>query len=82
MGSSTGGTTYNVLKIDRTEPSALKIYDDGINYSHSELDQLLKMIHYGNKSSATRGVEQIQSSFGIVGMWIVVCGMWTVVCGM
>ena len=71
MGSSTGGTTYNVLKIDRTEPYALKIHDDGIDYSHSELDQLLKMIHFGNKSYATHGVEQIQSSFGIVGMYTV-----------
>ena len=69
VGSSTDKTTYNVLKIDRTEPYALKIHDDGIDYSHSELDQLLKMIHFGNKSYATRGVEQVQSSFGIVGMW-------------
>ena len=69
VGSSTGGTTYNVLKIDRTEPYALKIHDDGIDYSLSELDQLLKMIHFGNKSYATRGVEQVQSSFGIVGMY-------------
>lgn len=68
MGSSTGGKNFNVLKIDRTEPYLLKIHDDGINYSLSELDQLLKMIHFGNKSYVTRGVEQIQSSFGIVGI--------------
>jgi len=67
VGSSTGGKIFNVLKIDRTELHGLKIYDDGINYSLSELDQLLKMIHFGNKSYATRGVEQVQSSFGIVG---------------
>ena len=67
MGRAVGEDSYYVLKLDRTEPRELKIYDDGIVYSGSELDQLLKMIHDGNRSYATRGVEQQQSAFGIVG---------------
>lgn len=67
MGRAVGGDSYYVLKLDRTEPRELKIYDDGIVYNGSELDQLLKMIHDGNRSYATRGVEQQQSAFGIVG---------------
>ena len=67
MGRAVGGESYYVLKLDRTEPRELKIYDDGIVYTASELDTLLKMIHDGNRSYATRGVEQQQSAFGIVG---------------
>ena len=75
MGRSVGGDSYYVLKLDRTEPRELKIYDDGVVYSANELDQLLKMIHDGNRSYATRGVEQQQSAFGIVGglQYVVLC---------
>ena len=58
-----------MLKIDRTEPKALVVIDDHIEYSHQEIRDLLSMIDFGNRPRQRNnlGFTKTVSAFGIVG---------------
>jgi hypothetical protein len=50
-------TTHRVLKIDRTDPTALNVVEDATTYDGAELDLLLRMVQDGNKSQG--GLEKV-----------------------
>ena len=49
--------THRVLKIDRTDPTALNVVEDATTYDSTELDLLLRMVQDGNKSQG--GLEKV-----------------------
>lgn len=71
IGSNNTQNKFRVLKIDRMEPKELVVIDDKVEYNHREINDLLKMIEYGNISRQGQkyvgGLNRIVSSFGIVG---------------
>lgn len=66
MGSNNTLTRYRVLKIDRTEPRELVLYDDKVEYTQDEIHDLINMIEGGNR---LRTGLNIISAFGIVGVF-------------
>jgi hypothetical protein len=56
---------FRLLKIDRTETNNLAISDDPALYSKREIQQLLDMVHEGNKKNG--GLTKTCSAYGIVG---------------
>ncbi|KAK7074202.1 phosphatidylinositol-3,5-bisphosphate 5-phosphatase [Halocaridina rubra] len=50
IGSNNTQTKFRVLKIDRTEPYALSITDDKVEYSQRQIKELLSMINEGNRA--------------------------------
>ncbi|KAI4463439.1 polyphosphoinositide phosphatase [Holotrichia oblita] len=64
VGSNNTLTRYRVLKIDRTEPRELVLYDDKVEYTQDEIHDLINMIEGGNR---LRTGLNIISAFGIVG---------------
>ena len=56
---------FSVLKIDRTSPGSLNIFEDDNIYSKASMNELLKTIDEGNKSSG--GVKFRCSAWGIMG---------------
>lgn len=70
MGSNNTQTRFRVLKIDRTEPKDLEIYDDKVEYSAEEIGDLVNMIESGNRKSGSSGISRYISAFGIVGMTV------------
>nr|CAD7601107.1 unnamed protein product [Timema genevievae] len=72
VGSNNTQTRFRVLKIDRTEPRELSVVDDGTEYSHDEIRDLVTMIDVGNRTRvgqrlSSNGVARVVSAFGIVG---------------
>ncbi|XP_066248294.1 polyphosphoinositide phosphatase [Euwallacea similis] len=67
MGSNNTQTRFRVLKIDRTEPRDLEIYDDKVEYSADEVSDLVNMIESGNRKAGAGGISRYISAFGIVG---------------
>nr|CAD7263310.1 unnamed protein product [Timema shepardi] len=72
VGSNNTQTRFRVLKIDRTEPRELSVVDDGTEYSHDEIRDLVTMIDVGNRTRVgqrltSNGVARVVSAFGIVG---------------
>ncbi|XP_060590495.1 polyphosphoinositide phosphatase-like isoform X1 [Ruditapes philippinarum] len=72
VGSNNTGTTYRVLKVDRTEPKELHIHDDKHIYSHLEIMNLLTTIESGNRTTTKQkqqstGLTKSVSAYGIVG---------------
>ncbi|KAJ4837545.1 suppressor of actin mutation [Turnera subulata] len=65
IGRDKNRTFWRVLKIDRCEPSELNIVEDPTSYSETELCDLLRRIHEGNK--ATGGMKFVSICYGIVG---------------
>ncbi len=49
VGSNNTETKFRLLKIDRTEPKELVIFDDKIVYSAKEIREILNMIDDGNR---------------------------------
>lgn len=71
VGSNNTQTKFRVLKIDRTEPRALVVIDDHVEYSHQEIRDLLSMIDMGNRPRQRNnlGFSKTVSAFGIAGMY-------------
>lgn len=67
VGSNNTQTRFRVLKIDRTEPKDLEIYDDKVEYSAEEIRDLVTMIESGNRKAGASGISRFISAFGIVG---------------
>jgi hypothetical protein len=59
--------TFRILKVDRTtsEPPFHAIEDETV-YSHTEIDQILKMLIEGNRSNG--GMTKVVTCYGIIGM--------------
>lgn len=70
VGSNNTQTRFRVLKIDRTEPKDLEIYDDKVEYSAEEIRDLVTMIESGNRKAGASGISRFISAFGIVGKLI------------
>ncbi|XP_067675637.1 polyphosphoinositide phosphatase-like [Haliotis asinina] len=71
VGSNKTETKFRVLKIDRTEPRELVVNDDKVEYSKTEIRNILTMINVGNQTPMARrggvGLTKTVSAFGIVG---------------
>ncbi|KAJ8498527.1 hypothetical protein OPV22_009079 [Ensete ventricosum] len=65
FGSDEGRKQWRVLKIDRSQPSELNIYEDPITYSKSECKCLLEQLDHEN--NGTGGLNRITVCYGIVG---------------
>ncbi|XP_061364160.1 phosphatidylinositol-3-phosphatase SAC1 isoform X2 [Gastrolobium bilobum] len=65
IGSDRNKRFFQVLKIDRSEPSDLNISQDPVLYSPQEIKSLLQRIAEGNK--ATGGLTFVAKVFGIAG---------------
>eukprot|EP00123_Amoebidium_parasiticum_P009413 comp19455_c1_seq1/m.22623 comp19455_c1_seq1/g.22623 ORF comp19455_c1_seq1/g.22623 comp19455_c1_seq1/m.22623 type:complete len:638 (-) comp19455_c1_seq1:1554-3467(-) len=65
VGSTQDDVKFRVMKIDRTAPTELIISDDKIEYSKSEVQDLLATIHEGNKANG--GLQLTQRAWGILG---------------
>lgn len=80
VGSDEKEVSFKVLKFDRriVRPSSLKeiLIEDQMIYDQEDLQDMLKMIHEGNKTSG--GLVKLAHSYGIVGLvkfldWYVTC---------
>lgn len=68
VGSNNTQTRFRVIKIDRTEPKELIVYDDKVEYTAQEIHNLINMILAGNRNNTTsKGSPKIISAFGIAG---------------
>lgn len=56
---------WQVLKIDRSEPSELSILEDPAIYTETEMKLLLARVDEGNRS--TGGLNLVTPAYGIVG---------------
>ncbi|KAH8962147.1 hypothetical protein BDL97_05G087000 [Sphagnum fallax] len=56
---------WQVLKIDRSEPSELNMLEDPVIYTQLECNKLMKRVDEGNKS--TGGLTKVTKAYGIVG---------------
>lgn len=57
-----------MLKIDRLEVKELIIYDDKVEYTQSEIHDLVNMIDSGNRQHGVNSsFAKVTSAFGIVG---------------
>ena len=66
VGRDKSRARWRVLKIDRTEPSMLSIYEDPAIYTQQDCDDLLRRLAEGNRSCG--GVNFVTKAYGIVGM--------------
>ncbi|RWS18050.1 hypothetical protein B4U79_03976 [Dinothrombium tinctorium] len=69
VGSNNTKSRLRVLKIDRTEPRELVIIDDRVEYTHQEIEDLLKRVDYGNrmKNKSASGIIRKIPAYGIFG---------------
>ncbi len=77
VGSTNDGRCCRVLKFSRAIPPSglatlgLEVLDDGMEYSSTQIKELLIMLDEGNKMSANKhrshGLKQVASAFGIIG---------------
>ncbi|XP_043202301.1 polyphosphoinositide phosphatase-like [Amphibalanus amphitrite] len=71
IGSNTEQDRFRVLKVDRTEPRELHIVDDALEYSASEIRDIMRSLDEGNRLRAggahAQGLVRRLSAFGIVG---------------
>jgi hypothetical protein len=69
VGCDANETQYRILKLNRNilKPKSLDeiLVEDPVVYSGDELEELLEMIHDGNKSSG--GIKQVTVAYGLVG---------------
>ncbi len=59
---------WQVLKIDRSEPSELNMLEDPVIYTQLECNKLMKRVDEGNKS--TGGLTKVTKAYGIVGVFV------------
>nr|CAH7715536.1 unnamed protein product [Callosobruchus chinensis] len=67
VGSNNTQTRFRVIKIDRMEAKDLVLYDDKVEYTAEEIQNLINMIEAGNRRSGGGGFSKVISTFGIVG---------------
>lgn len=65
IGRNKSRTVWRVLKIDRSEPSELNIWEDSVTYLKYECYDLLRRVAEGNK--ATGGLKFVTTCYGIIG---------------
>ncbi|ESQ48566.1 hypothetical protein EUTSA_v10020086mg [Eutrema salsugineum] len=65
VGRDKNRTFWRVLKLDRTEPTELNIYEDSTAYTEAECFETLRRIHEGNRSSG--GLKFVTTCYGIIG---------------
>lgn len=65
IGRDKNRTSWRVLKLDRTEPTEVNIYEDSTAYTEAECFETLRRIHEGNKSSG--GLKFVTTCYGIIG---------------
>lgn len=66
IGRDKNRTIWRVLKIDRSDPSELNIWQDSATYSENECYDLLRRVDEGNK--AIGGLKFVTTCYGIIGM--------------
>lgn len=68
IGSNNSVSKFRVLKIDRSEPRDLVIIDDKVEYTQSEIHQLIdKIENYNRIQLKNMSAAKTVSAFGIVG---------------
>ncbi|CAN8259399.1 unnamed protein product [Cochlearia groenlandica] len=65
IGRDKHRTFWKVLKLDRTDPKELNMYEDSTAYTESECYETLRRIHEGNRSSG--GLKFVTTCYGIIG---------------
>lgn len=65
MGRDISGLRWRVLKIDRSEPTGLNVYEDPAIYTRQDCNDLLNRLAEGNRSCG--GVNFVTKAYGIVG---------------
>ncbi|CAN8270169.1 unnamed protein product [Cochlearia groenlandica] len=65
IGRDKNITFWRVLKLDRTAPKELNIYEDSTAYTEAECFETLRRIHEGNISSG--GLKFVTICYGIIG---------------
>ncbi|KAL8137058.1 hypothetical protein V2J09_003059 [Rumex salicifolius] len=65
VGRDRSKKVWRVLKIDRSEPSELVLYEDPTEYSWSQCNVLLQRIHDGNRHVGGR--KFVSTCYGIIG---------------
>lgn len=65
IGRDKSRALWRVLKIDRSEPSELNIYEDPATYTGQDITDLLSRLDEGNRSCG--GVNFVTKAYGIVG---------------
>ena len=65
IGRDKNRTVWRLLKIDRSEPSELNIWEDSVTYSENECYDLLRRVDEGNK--AIGGLKFVTTCYGIIG---------------
>ena len=68
VGRDKSRARWRVLKIDRSEPSMLSIYEDPAIYTQQDCDDLLRRLAEGNRSCG--GLNFVTKAYGIVGKFI------------
>lgn len=67
VGRDKSRTRWRVLKIDRSEPTQLNIYEDPAVYTRQDCHDLINRLTAGNRSSG--GVKFVTKAYGIVGQY-------------
>lgn len=65
VGRDISGLRWRVLKIDRSEPTGLNVYEDPAIYTRQDCNDLLNRLAEGNRSCG--GVNFVTKAYGIVG---------------
>ncbi|CAF2083689.1 BnaA06g11630D [Brassica napus] len=65
IGRDEKKTFWRILKIDRTEPKELNLFEDPTKYTHDEISQLKKWISRGNQEHG--GLRAETTCYGIIG---------------
>ncbi|KAG8902243.1 phosphatidylinositol-3,5-bisphosphate 5-phosphatase [Tulasnella sp. 403] len=68
---------HRMLKIERTTGSELEVVEENVVYSSKEMEDMLKMIEDGNRSSG--GLQKSQPFFGIAGFIRFTAGWYMIV---
>ncbi|CAG7866834.1 unnamed protein product [Brassica rapa] len=65
IGRDENKTFWRILKIDRTDPTELNLFEDPTRYTHDEIVQLKKWISRGNQKFG--GLKAETTCYGIIG---------------
>ncbi|CAH8390952.1 unnamed protein product [Eruca vesicaria subsp. sativa] len=65
IGRDENKTFWRILKIDRTDPTELNLFEDPTRYTHDEIVQLKKWISRGNQKHG--GLKAELTCYGIIG---------------
>lgn len=65
IGRDKSRSRWRVLKIDRSEPAELNIYEDPVIYTRQDCNEFLRRLAEGNRSCG--GLNFVTKAYGIVG---------------